>query len=89
MCYNCGCQKPNDDIGNPKSITNRTFEEAAKASRQKSDEAKKNMMELLETARRTAIIPIDPMLLFSLAGRSSDLRRSLRTPAFQKIIDEP
>ena len=31
MCYNCGCQRPNDDMGNPKNITNKTFEEAAKA----------------------------------------------------------
>jgi hypothetical protein len=48
MCYNCGCQKPDDDMGNPKNITNKTFEEAAKASGKKSDEAKKNVMELLE-----------------------------------------
>lgn len=48
MCYNCGCQKPDDDMGNPKNITNKTFEEAAKASGQKADEAKKNVMDLLE-----------------------------------------
>ena len=48
MCYNCGCQKPDDDMGNPKNITNKTFEEAAKASGKKSDEAKKNVMQLLE-----------------------------------------
>jgi hypothetical protein len=35
-------------MGNPKNITNKTFEEAAKASGQKSDEAKKNVMDLLE-----------------------------------------
>jgi hypothetical protein len=48
MCYNCGCQKPDDDMGNPKNITNKTFEEAAKASGKKAAEAKKNVMELLE-----------------------------------------
>ncbi len=48
MCYNCGCQKPDDDMGNPKNITNKTFEEAAKASGKKSAEAKKNVLELLE-----------------------------------------
>ncbi|HSK29330.1 MAG TPA: hypothetical protein VLA17_05150 [Candidatus Limnocylindria bacterium] len=51
MCYNCGCQRPDDDMGNPNNITNKTFEEAAKASGQKSDEAKKNVMELLEKQR--------------------------------------
>ena len=29
MCYNCGCGKLDDDMGNPKNITNKTFEEAA------------------------------------------------------------
>lgn len=39
MCYNCGCGLPNDPMGqghagaepNGKSITDKTFEEAAKA----------------------------------------------------------
>jgi len=48
MCYNCGCQRPDDDMGNPKNITNKTFEEAAKASGQKPEEAKKNVSELLQ-----------------------------------------
>ena len=48
MCYNCGCQLPDNDMGNPKNITNKTFEEAAKASGQQTDEAKKNALELLQ-----------------------------------------
>ena len=48
MCYNCGCQRPNDDMGNPKNITNKTFEEAAKAAGQTPEEAKKNALELLQ-----------------------------------------
>jgi hypothetical protein len=35
-------------MGNPKNITNKTFEEAAQASGQNSEEAKKNVMDLLE-----------------------------------------
>jgi hypothetical protein len=27
MCYNCGCGKLDDDMGNPKNLTNKTFEE--------------------------------------------------------------
>ncbi len=48
MCYNCGCQMPDNDMGNPKNITNKTFEEAAKAAGQSMEEAKKNALELLQ-----------------------------------------
>ena len=48
MCYNCGCQKPDDDMGNSKNITNKTFEEAAGASGKKPDEAKKKVLKPLE-----------------------------------------
>lgn len=48
MCYNCGCGMPNNDMGNPTNITNKTFEEAAKAMNQSPTEAKENAHELLE-----------------------------------------
>ena len=48
MCYNCGCQMPDNDMGNPKNITNKTFNEASKAAGQSADEAKKNTLELLQ-----------------------------------------
>jgi len=32
MCYNCGCGDPNDDMGDPKNITNQTIEVASKAN---------------------------------------------------------
>jgi hypothetical protein len=48
MCYNCGCGKPDDDMGDPKNITDKTFEEAAKASKQSLKDAKKNTLELLK-----------------------------------------
>jgi hypothetical protein len=48
MCYNCGCQMPDNDMGNPKNITNKTFEEAAKAAGQTPQEAKENALELLQ-----------------------------------------
>jgi len=35
-------------MGNSKNITNKTFEEAAKASGTQAAEAKKNVMELLQ-----------------------------------------
>ena len=47
MCYNCGCEMPENDMGDPKNITDKTFEDAAKAMDQPIDEAKKNTLELL------------------------------------------
>ena len=48
MCYNCGCGMTDDDMGSPKNITDKTFEEAAKASNQSVEEAKKSTLELLK-----------------------------------------
>ncbi|MCL5773907.1 MAG: hypothetical protein M1536_05945 [Firmicutes bacterium] len=48
MCYNCGCQMPDNDMGNPKNITNKTFEESAKAMNMPVEKAKKNTLELLQ-----------------------------------------
>jgi hypothetical protein len=48
VCYNCGCKMPDNDMGNPKNITNKTFQEAAKAAGQSVEEAKRNTLELLE-----------------------------------------
>jgi len=48
MCYNCGCGKLDNDMGNPKNITNKTFEEAAKATKQTSEEARRNTYETLK-----------------------------------------
>lgn len=39
---------PGNDMGNPKNITDKTFEEAAKAAGQSADEAKRNSLELLK-----------------------------------------
>lgn len=39
---------PDNDMGNPKNITNKTFEEAAKAAGQTADEARQNTLELLK-----------------------------------------
>lgn len=56
MCYNCGCGLPDDDMGvghagvdpNGKSITNKTFEEAAKAQGMSVIEAKKEALKMLK-----------------------------------------
>lgn len=48
MCYSCGCQMPDNDMGNPKNITNKTFDEASRAAGQSAEEAKRNTLELLQ-----------------------------------------
>jgi len=48
MCYNCGCGMPNNDMGNPQNLTNKTFEKVAEAAEQSVKDAKKNAHELLE-----------------------------------------
>jgi hypothetical protein len=50
VCYNCGCQMPDNDMGKPTNITNRTFETAAKGEGQSVEQAKKNALELLKKA---------------------------------------
>jgi hypothetical protein len=48
MCYNCGCQMSDNDMGSEKNITEKTFEEAAKAMGQSVEEAKRNTLEMLQ-----------------------------------------
>lgn len=48
MCYNCGCQMPNNDMGKAENITNKTFDAAAEAMGLSAEESKKNALELLE-----------------------------------------
>ncbi len=48
MCYNCGCGMPNNDMGKPENITNKTFVEAAKAMGESAKDAKANARKLLD-----------------------------------------
>ena len=53
MCYNCSCGKPEDDHGNPKNITNKTFKEAAQANDMTLREAKAKTKTLLSKVLAT------------------------------------
>jgi hypothetical protein len=48
VCYNCGCQMPNNDMGKSENITNETFEKAAEAMNMSAQESRKNAFQLLE-----------------------------------------
>ena len=49
MCYNCGCQMADNDMGEEKNITEKTFQDAAKAMGPSVEEAKTNTLELLHS----------------------------------------
>jgi len=48
MCYNCGCQMPNNDMGKPENITNKTFELSAQAMGLSPEKARQNALDLLK-----------------------------------------
>lgn len=56
MCYNCGCGVPDDDMGGGnagldeggKSITTKTFEEAAKSQGMSANQAMEETYKLLK-----------------------------------------
>jgi len=52
MCYNCGCDIPNDNMGKPDmagaSLTDKSFEEMAKSWNMTVEESKKEVYKLLK-----------------------------------------
>lgn len=48
MCYNCGCEMPEDDMGNKDNITEEDFQKAAQADGTSVEDAKKNTLKLLK-----------------------------------------
>jgi len=48
MCYNCGCGEKEKDHGDPRNITEKTFEDAAKATGSTVGDAKQNTVNLLK-----------------------------------------
>ncbi len=49
MCYNCGCQNPDDDMGDVNNITNSTLAHVAEHWGKTFDEARVILMKALET----------------------------------------
>lgn len=51
MCYNCGCDLPEDNMGKPDmtgaSLTKKSFDEMAKKWNMPTEEAQKNVYKLL------------------------------------------
>lgn len=56
MCRSCGCNMYEDNMGDPKTITTKSFEEAAKAMGQTTEEA---MEEVYKSLKNTLNKPAD------------------------------
>ncbi len=48
MCYNCGCNILDDNMGSQDNLTRESFEKAAKAMGQTPEEAKKETLKALK-----------------------------------------
>lgn len=48
MCYNCGCQNPEDDMGDPDNITTQTINHLAGHWGKSIDETKSTLLKMLE-----------------------------------------
>lgn len=48
MCYNCGCEAPDDDMGHPDNITNHTFHHLGEKWGKSEEETKKMVLSALE-----------------------------------------
>lgn len=49
MCYNCGCQIPDDDMGSKDNITNKTLEDTAAKLGKSVHDLKHEVFEYIET----------------------------------------
>jgi hypothetical protein len=47
MCYNCGCRMSTEAHGDPNNITDKDFEQAAKAAGESTEEAMRHTLDLL------------------------------------------
>lgn len=48
MCYNCGCEAPDDDMGHHDNITNHTFHHLGERLGKSEQEAKEMVLAALE-----------------------------------------
>lgn len=68
MCYNCGCQMSDDDMGHHDNITNHTIEHFAKDQGEEVDVVRAKMMESLQKGE----IPVGWEEMFDKAAKASN-----------------
>lgn len=55
MCYNCGCQNPEDNMGHPDNITNQTINHLSSHWGKSLEETKITLLKMLETQDKTLV----------------------------------
>lgn len=70
MCYNCGCQMLNDDMGNPDNITDHTIEHFAKDKGEDVNVERARMLNSLKNGQ----IPVGWEEIFEKAAKASGQR---------------
>lgn len=53
MCYNCGCQNPQDNMGDANNITNQTFIHLSNHWGKSLEETQMTVLKMLETSDKT------------------------------------
>lgn len=90
MCYNCGCEAPDDDMGHPDNITNHTFHHLGEKLGKSEQETK----EMVFNALMNNSVEQDPVLveMFEKAaaaeGQSSDEAQKETLRLLQKVLNK-
>lgn len=70
MCYNCGCQNPEDDMGDPNNITEDTLKHLAEHEGKSIDETKISLLDMLETNNKALDEDEHLKHMFEVAGKA-------------------
>ena len=88
MCYNCGCEAPDDDMGHPDNITNHTFHHLG----EKWGKSEKEAKEMVLAALTNNSVEKDPVLvdMFEKAaaaeGQSVEEAKKETLKLLQKVL---
>jgi hypothetical protein len=78
MCMNCGCGRPNDDLGNPANIT---ADDLARASEANGQSLRESAQHIIETVELLDASPRDTSGLAQPAGATGGQGGGRGTPA--------
>ncbi len=88
MCYNCGCEAPDDDMGHPDNITNHTFHHLG----EKLGKSEKDTKEMVLAALENNSVEQNPVLseMFTKAaaaeGQSVEEAKKETLRLLQKVL---
>ncbi len=70
MCYNCGCQNPDDDMGDVNNITNSTLHHVAEHWGKSFEEARLTLLQALENQDNKILEDSHIKEMFASAAKS-------------------